>query len=414
MLERLRNKFKSSIRNFLILVFRRGYASLFNYLPMQYTSLYMKTLGLSEISIGYLRSLGDAFSALTSPFLGFIADLKSLKKALMIVMLIELMAPIFYALAWDWKLLIPAVICSTLTMSLTNVVEVVYIANLLRRANRATGFSFANTISTVSSLIAPMIAAIIVEISGGITKSGLKPLFLTQLIGLLIFAPIIIIFLEDIGGRGGELNIKSEFRNMINILRGRKWLQRWIILEALGGYVWGITMPYIMIYAVIYKNATPIILGLMGTALNLASLIANMPIGKFADKIGRVKVLVAIRPLFYISMIIFLLAPNPWFLILAWTLRGLFFASISVWQTLSMELVPENERGRWSGIKGLISGLIRIPSATIGGYLWTFLGPESPFIIALLIDLFIRLPLIYMTPETLSKKEYFALYSEGS
>ena len=79
MLERLRNKFKSSNRNFLILVFRRGYASLFNYLPMQYTSLYMKTLGLSEISIGYLRSLGDAFSALTSPFLGFIADLKSLK-----------------------------------------------------------------------------------------------------------------------------------------------------------------------------------------------------------------------------------------------------------------------------------------------------------------------------------------------
>ncbi len=410
MLEKLRRKLGSANRNFLVLVFRRGYSSLFNSLPMQYTSLYMKALGLNEITIGYLRSLGDAASALTSPLLGFIADLKSLKKALMAVMLIEVLAPLFYIFSWDWRLLIPAVICGVLTMSLTNVVEVVYIANLLRRTSRATGFGITNTVSTISSLIAPMIAAVIVESFGGITVQGIKPLFIVQLLGLVALAPIVVVFLQDISG-GGELKLREEFKGMIEMLRNRKWLQRWILLEALGGYVWGITMPYIMIYAVKYKGATPIILGLMGSALNLASVVAGVPIGRLADKIGRIKVLVAIRPVFYASILMLLLAPNPWYLVVAWTLRGLFFSSTSVWQTVAMELVPEEERGRWSGIKGLISGLIRIPSAPIGGYLWTYFGPEAPFIVALLIDAFIRLPLIYMTPETLKKKEYFALYS---
>ncbi|MCS7386772.1 MAG: MFS transporter [archaeon GB-1867-005] len=413
MLPKIKEFFSRQSKNYLVLLFRRGYASLFNSLPMSYTSLYMKSLGMQEIGIGYLRSLGDAVSAIVSPFVGFFADVKSLKRSLMTAMLIEVITPLFYIFAWDWKLLILASIFSVLTMNIVNVVEVVYLANSLRRTTRATGFGISSTISTISSLIAPMIAAFIVETFGGISTEGIKPLFIVQFLGLAALAPIPMVFLKDIKGSGKKFNLRDDFKGMVKILKGRKWLQRWILIEALGGYVWGITMPYVMIYAVEYKGATPWILGLMSSTLNAISLLCSIPIGRLADKIGRVKLLVAFRPTFYLSQLIFILAPNPWFLIISWALRGVFFSSTPLWQTIAMELVPEEERGRWSGIKGFISGLVRIPSATIGGYIWTYLSPEAPFILALLIDLFIRLPLIYMTPETLKKEEYFRIYEGG-
>lgn len=411
MLRSIREFFERQSKNFIVLLFRRGYTSLFNNIPMQYTSLYMKALGVKEIGIGYLRSLGDAASTIIAPFLGFIADVKSLKKALMVAMIIEITAPLLYLLAWDWRLLTLAVIFATLTWNVGGIVEVVYIANSLRRTTRATGFSVINAVSITSSLIAPIVAAFIVENFGGITAKGMKNLFIIQFLGLAILAPITLIFLEDIRGSNRRFRFKEDFKAMFNILRNRRWLQRWVIVEALGGYVWGMTMPYIIIYAVEYKGASPWILGIMGSALNAFSFISSIPIGRLGDKIGRIKTLVMTRPAFYLSLLLFIFAPNPYFLIIAWAFRGIFFSSISLWQTIAMELVPEEERGRWSGIKGFLSGLARIPSSIIGGYMWTYLGPQTPFIVALIIDLFIRLPLIYMTPETLKKEEYFEMYS---
>lgn len=413
MLEGVKEFFSKQSRNFVVLLFRRGYVSLFNNIPMQYTSLYMKTLGVKEIGIGYLRSLGNIASTIISPFLGFIADVKSLKKALIIAMMIEVIAPLFYIFAWDWQLLTLAVIFTTLTWNIASIVEVVYIANSLRRTTRATGFGVINTVSIIASLTAPMIAAFVVEKFGGITTSGIRPLFVAQFFGLALLAPIILIFLEDIRGSGKKFDLREDFKSMFNILRNRRWLQRWVVVEALGGYVWGITMPYVMIYAVEYKGASPWILGIMGTVLNAFSFASSIPIGRLGDKIGRIKSIVMLRPAFYLSLLLFIFAPNPYFLIVAWAFRGVFFSSIALWQTIAMELVPEEERGRWSGVKGFLSGLARVPSSIIGGYMWTYLGPQTPFIAALIIDICIRLPLLYMTPETLKKEEYFEMYAEA-
>ena len=103
---------------------------------------------------------------------------------------------------------------------------------------------------------------------------------------------------------------------------------------------------------------------------------------------------------------IFLMTPSPLFLVIAWALRGIFYASASVFQTIVMELVPKEYRGRWLGIKNLITILGRSPAPIIGGFLYYNYFPELPFIMAVLVDLLIRAPLISSIPETLNRKEY--------
>lgn len=260
--------------------------------------------------------------------------------------------------------------------------------------------------STLSASFSPIVAALIINRCGGLNVQGIKPVFYTQLIGLLFAMVIASLFIKDIVASKEIMKYSDTIRDSLDMLKGRKWLQRWVMIEVLGGYVFSSTMPYQMIYAVTVKGADEFILGYMGTAFNLATIMVSPLIGKMADKYGRVKTLLLFRPFFYVSMVIFLLTPSPFFLIVAWIFRGIFYASSSVFQTIVMELVPGEYRGRWLGIKNLISLLGRSPAPVIGGYLYNYYFPELPFIIALFIDLFIRTPLISTIPETLNRREY--------
>ncbi|MCK4953403.1 hypothetical protein KAS14_06435, partial [Candidatus Bathyarchaeota archaeon] len=65
---------------------------------------------------------------------------------------------------------------------------------------------------------------------------------------------------------------------------------------------------------------------------------------------------------------------------------------------IMIELVPIDCIGRWRGIINLFGGLIAIPAPIIGGIIWERFGPSYVFLIALAIDIFIRLPLFTTIP----------------
>ena len=156
-----------------------------------------------------------------------------------------------------------------------------------------------------------------------------------------------------------------------------------------------------MVYAAEVKGASALTLGLMGSAQNLAYTVSSIPLGKLADTIGRKKTIALLRPLLYSSILLLVFAPNETFLILASALRGLTWGAMGAWSSLRMELVESEWRGRWSGVIGLLRGLARTPASLVGGLLWTSISPSAPFLMLIMIDATVRLPLILTMPETL-------------
>jgi len=77
--------------------------------------------------------------------------------------------------------------------------------------------------------------------------------------------------------------------------------------------------------------------------------------------------------------------------------------------SMTPELVPKDCLGRWRGLIGLCTGLVMIPAPIIGGLIWNNLGPEWVFIIPIIIDLFMRAPLLYLVPETLNNSRMDSL-----
>ena len=393
-----------SRRNFLVLLFRRVYTGFFNSLPQQYTSLYVVSIGFSIVDLGVMRSFASLASSIVNPIVGFIADIKGRKKAFTIVLLVEMLGALFYFIACDWNTLALAVVFSFTSMLAATNIENIFIADIIRRRTRATGFSIMNFLSRVSVTISPLIAAYIVDTFGGIGAEGIRPLFLIQVVGLSLCAiPAFLLLEETLNRKTIESfsQVVDDVKEIVYELKEHYWLRLWILVEVFGGYVWATTMPYLMIYAVDIKGADAWILGYMGASFNIASLAATIPWGRIGDKIGRVKTILLARPLFYLSTLIFLYAPDASWLILALMLRGLFFASNSLFQALVNELVPRNLRGRWSGIRALISQSTRIPAPLVGSYLWTMFAPETPFLAAIVIDALIRVPLVASLPETL-------------
>ena len=64
------------------------------------------------------------------------------------------------------------------------------------------------------------------------------------------------------------------------------------------------------------KGADPYILGILGTLSIVTSALLQIPMGRLADKIGRKKVFLILRPFSYLGNILLILAPSPEVLIL--------------------------------------------------------------------------------------------------
>jgi MFS family permease len=402
----LTNFVKRQRRNFRVLLARKLGYSLLGRLSQQYTSLYAVALGADMIALGTLNSIGSAVSTVLSLPIGRLVDRYSLRKMMLFAMVMEILVPLAYVVAWDWIMLIPALILFQMTgfRSLGVTVENVYIASSLKDEDRASGFGVSTVIATIGGTLAPIVAAYLVITFGGINVSGIRPLFFIQLAGLIPLAVIIYLHLTEVGKVRDEAGkgVKNFLKDFGTLFKEAKGLKRFIFMECLGDFSMGAVFPFAMVFAVEVKKATPFILGYMGVASTLCNMIFAIPIGRLADRIGRKKTLYLMRPIMYASYLLIAFAPNAYWLILAWAFLGFPWEWI-IWSTMSMELVDESKRGRWGGMLMLFNNLARIPAPIIGGILYQTVDPAMLFLLPVAIDLFLRLPTLITTPETLKR-----------
>jgi hypothetical protein len=70
--------------------------------------------------------------------------------------------------------------------------------------------------------------------------------------------------------------------------------------------------------------------------------------------------------------------------------------------SMTAEIMPKGQMGRWIGIISLVRGLFAIPAPLMGGLIWEHIGPQYVFFAAIAIDACVRLPLLGSVRETLN------------
>ncbi|UCH01359.1 MAG: MFS transporter [Candidatus Bathyarchaeota archaeon] len=405
MFNKIADFFRRQTWNFRILLIHGilvggGRQGVIHALTGQYTNLYIVALGASKIQLGLIQSLQRATRVFLSVPIGQVIDRISLKKILLLGMMLEFLAPLMYGLAINWYMVIPAALLISTSWPIRGTVRNILLADSLEDTSRATGFSVFSTIGAIPGIFMPFISAFIVESFGGINVAGIRPLFYIQFVFL---APISLLVYWKIKEPKRDRSKKSvsvleSFKKFLVFEKGpRTWILVWV-LDSFGM----LALFFLTVFAVEVKGATPSILAWMGMASTIAGIVFTIPYGRLADKIGRKPALYfGLIPTF--SFIFFLIyCPSPEWLILVGVLQGAWTANFAVWHTITMELVPKQLLGSFSGIQGMVTGVSSVIASLLAGILWETISPYAVFLVALAFEtsaILLAIPI----PETLKK-----------
>jgi len=391
---------------FKLMLLRRAAHGMAASLTVQYNSIYATLLGANSTQLGSLISAGNAIGALASLPAGWFIDVYSLKGIFLLSTLLLAGSSLVYFIAPHWLWLFAAIILYYLGARTTCTSCTVVCARELPNEERATGRGLCRTLSSIVAIGAPLLAAWLISVFGGISVEGIRPLYLVQCI---LFAVIFVILLK--GFRDPKNNAEAADRGNILAGFGQVFKQgpdvvRLVIVMGLMELPWSMTQPFVPVYAHQFKGADEFLLGGMTMAITLVPLLASIPLGRLADRVGRKTMLFAIAPLAYAANLCLVFAPpestfTPYFMLLYGVLFGFNSVSVILASSMTAEIMPAALMGRWVGIVSLIRALLSIPAPIIGGLLWEHLRPEVVFFAAIAVDLFLRLPLLASVRETL-------------
>jgi MFS family permease len=372
-------------------------------LTSSYTSIYTTALGADPVILGSMSSVSSAINTLISMPSGWISDRYDLKKVMGVGMIIQVLMVAMYTFAKNWLWILGAMILSPFTMALIFRPQAVMMSKALRDAERAQGFSLRQVISQTIGIFAPIPAAVIVENYGGLTVQGIRPLFYLRLIGTALVFSYVYMKLNKVPPPEKKWKKSSFIKDFRDVFVGGEGLRAWIVISSTGSIIMGLIESFTFLYAAEIKGADAITLGLLSTAATLTSIIFSLPISRIADTRGRKYAFLITRPGRILWMLLLILAPGPRWLILAWAFRGLSMSG-NAYQTWMLELVPSEKRGRWLGVTNTFNSVCRIPAPIIGGIIYRDFNSSLLFVIPLLLEIFIRIPICYYKiPETLKK-----------
>lgn len=380
----------------------------------QYNQLYAVSLGADYVQVGLLNSIGAVITSLISVPLGWATEKYGVKKVMLFGLVCSVLSALIYVLAGGWLLLVPALILASITGRIMNPLTDIIFINCTKGNQRGALMGLSRVIWGLLNVSAPIIAAYIVGTSGGINSEGIRPLYFIQVImGIVMFAYFALRLepltasIEETGRESKEEGFIESFREFF---KGEKWLKRWIVLRVVRQFGAGIATPFVYLWMVNEKGADPYILGVMGAASVITSCLLQIPAGRLADRIGRKNVFFLLRPFSFLGVLLLILAPRPWYLVLVGILGavgvtgGVGSVSFTSFITMHWELVPAEKRGRWFGVEGVMN-IVTVPATIIGGLLWQQGYLRTVFIIPVLLEALVVIPLLYTIPDTLKQAE---------
>jgi len=318
-----------------------------------FRSPYIRALGVSPLVLGLMTSVGYVILAFIRIPGAYIADRYGRRNVIVLFTFGAALSYVFYIFAWDWRVIMVAVVVSSLSHIYQPALEAIE-ADSLPPEKRGVGYSLMWIMPGIPAFLGPVISGYVVE------RYGLVPGM--RLVYVLVFVCMITIavfrwrFLKETMGesRGlGQDELVASFRESFGSIR-----------EAWRGMEWG----------------------LIFTIGSITLITVGYPAGKIVDRIGRRR-----------SMLISYLFSTP-FLLAFIAARGFnqmvvvnmaFMVSMAFFfpalNALRADIIPRDRRGRILGLMGTLGSLAMVPAAAVFGYLYE-VNRAYPYYVGVVIE----------------------------
>ncbi len=369
-----------------------------------YLSIYIIALGATATQLGIVISIGMLMAGLVAPFIGWLIDRGGPKRIYLLGIGLLAVSYLTYGLAQNWAVTVAAMMAYWLGYSISTHSCATVCGNCLANTDRATGMMFCETVAAgLLGMAGPILGAWLISF-GGVNASGIRPLFFVCFLGTVGSFLFVLTQLSSRRWRTATEAKPNVLRDLREVLNSGQNLKRWLVIAAVGQLPMGLVFPFSQVFAHQVKGADEFVLGAIVTASALTSIALAIPLGRWADRVGRKKVLYVTIPLFWLSNLVLVWAIHPIFLILAGILQGFFYLSGPLAAAMERELVSAEHMGQWLGIGRLFKYTLSAGLTLVSGIIWDRVGPEYVFLVFVALDLVVRMPLLISMPETLKLK----------
>jgi len=388
---------------FKINLLRVSAQNFFLTLSQQYESLYIVALGATPLQLGMINGIGGVAGAITAAPTGWLADKYGTRKILLLATSLLALGALIFAFAPDWTVIVPAMFITTLAYRTVMTVCPIICGSCLRDEERATGMQLCDTLSSAPNLIAPIVAALMIARFGGISVEGVSPLYYLKFLGFSLIFILILKMFRDPEKKQEERVTSGFLEGLRQVNSEGEAVRRWIIIISLSTVPLSINTVYLPLFAAEVKSADQFVLGAMGAASTIIPLCLSIVAGRLADTLGRKKVIYVTTPIYCLSILLLVYAPNTAALFVSGILQGFYMVAVVTQGAMTTELVPTHLLGRWYGILGFFRGSIMVIAPVLSGFIWAALGPEYVFFFIILTELS-KLLMLATIPETLGNR----------
>lgn len=365
-----------------------------------FRSLYIRELGASPFLLGLMSSVGSVILALIRVPGAYIADRYGRRNIIVLFTFGAALSYGFYVVAPDWRLIMVAVVVSSLSHIYQPALEAIE-ADSMPPEKRGMGYMLIWWLPGAPGLFAPAISGYLVETYGLVP--GMRMVYVVVFVSALTIALIRWRYLKETMAEGAALGLKelgSAFRDAAGSIReawqemGREiwFLAAVLLLVSFENPLYNL---YYALYAVDVVGVSAMEWGMVSIIGTAAMSLVGIPAGKLIDRIGRRKSMLLAYAFSLPALIAFtvirgftqMVLVNISFLVC----NSLLFPSF---MALQADLVPQEKRGRIMGLMGTLRSLAMVPAGIIFGLLYE-VNRAYPYYVGVLVEVAIVLVIVF-------------------
>jgi MFS family permease len=344
---------------------------------------FVLSLGVPMTSVGGLESLLSLTRIAVQPVIGRASDAYGRRRFIMAREVLFLLAGAILVFTRSWPFLLVVVVFLGLEQAIYPVWSTL-VAESVDPTKLGYTYSVLGTCTTAAGLIAALAAGYLAE------AYGYHVVFaIATGLALVAFVMVLTSLTETMKPQSdvniGWLDLAS---SLIDTLKPSKHLRGFYIAMTVDLFAFG--MGYHILYGMLAKGYgyTPSMLGILSTVTTGSMALFQVPVGRYADRVGYAKYLAISQAIACVTIGMILISKQYEVVILALALLGF---SASFWMPAEQAWIAKNvnagERAQAIGSYAAFRGLLSFPAPFIGGLLFDAYGFNVPMIINLVIAL---------------------------
>lgn len=340
---------------------------------------YLEALGASTLIIGLYGSIKLLLGAFYQYPGGVISDRLGAKNALTLFSIIAIAGYILYLISWNWEIFLLGTFLVMIWSSMSQPALFSLIGEVLKKKQRAMGFSIQSILKRIPIIIAPPLGGFLIMRLGLI--QGMKIGFIVSII-LTIFASM---FQYKFYTQKKKENIESSISLLETSKVMKKELKYLLVADILARFGSYAASQYIVLYVINVLGGSSLNFGLLVSLQMFTAILTYLPAAKMADIYGRGP-FIALTFMFFSLYTLALGITNTLAIVpISFILAGLREIGEPARKALIVDLAEGPYRGRIIGLYYLIRELSGFPAPIIGSLLW-YINPRYTFIFASMIS----------------------------